>query len=167
MLIILFTWTYFGLIQIYCVWLWVFDKKNLQHVCFMQIRRHLNSPIGTKNIFKNFQARLNAVEVLRTLFGFDQFSGVIQQLKNILQYLTTPRKFGCESESHEKKRWSCDMHGFAFFVCVIQGTFPETIGKIELLVKDFIHPFSTRLKLSLSVSIRAIVCASLFLNIPF
>ena len=85
MLIILFTWTYFGLIQIYCVWLWVFDKKNLQHVCFMQIRRHLNSPIGTKNIFKNFQARLNAVEVLRTLFGFDQFSGVIQQLKNILQ----------------------------------------------------------------------------------
>ena len=68
----------------------------------MQIRRLLNSPIGTKNIFKNFQARLNAVEVLRTLFGFDQFSGVIQQLKNILQYLTTPRKFGCESESHDK-----------------------------------------------------------------
>ena len=66
-----------------------------------------------------------------------------------------------------KKRWSCDMDGFAFFVCVIQGTFPETIGKIELLVKDFIHPFSTRLKLSLSVPIRAIVCASLYLNIPF
>ena len=66
-----------------------------------------------------------------------------------------------------KKRWSCDMDGFAFFVCVIQGTFPETIDKIELLVKDFIHPFSTRLKLSLSVPIRAIVCASLFLNIPF
>lgn len=66
-----------------------------------------------------------------------------------------------------KKRWSCDMDGFAFFVCVIQGTFPETIGKIELLVKDFIRPFSTRLKLSLSVPIRAIVCASLFLNIPF
>lgn len=66
-----------------------------------------------------------------------------------------------------KKRWSCDMDGFAFFVCVIQGTFPETIDKIELLVKDFIHPFSTRLKLSLSVPIRAIVCASLYLNIPF
>lgn len=66
-----------------------------------------------------------------------------------------------------KKRWSCDMDGFAFFVCVIQGTFPDTIGKIELLVKDFIHPFSTRLKLSLSVPIRAIVCASLYLNIPF
>lgn len=66
MLIILFTWTYFGLIQIYCVWLRVIDKKNLQHVCFMQIRRLLNSPIGTKNIFKNFQARLNAVEVLST-----------------------------------------------------------------------------------------------------
>lgn len=66
-----------------------------------------------------------------------------------------------------KKRWSCDMDGFAFFVCVIQGTFPDTIGKIELLVWDFIHPFSTRLKLSLSVPIRAIVCASLFLNIPF
>ena len=66
-----------------------------------------------------------------------------------------------------KKRWSCYMDGFAFFVCVIQGTFPETIGKIELLVNDFIHPFSTRLKLSLSVPIRAIVCASLFLNIPF
>lgn len=66
MLIILFTWTYFGLIQIYCVGLRGFDKKNLQHVCFMQIRRPLNSPIGTKNIFKNFQARLNAVEVLRT-----------------------------------------------------------------------------------------------------
>lgn len=66
MLIILFTWTYFGLIQIYCVGLKGFDKKNLQHVCCMQIRRPLNSPIGTKNIFKNFQARLNAVEVLRT-----------------------------------------------------------------------------------------------------
>lgn len=66
-----------------------------------------------------------------------------------------------------KKRWSCYMDGFAFFVCVIQGTFPDTIGKIELLVKDFIHPFSTRLKLSLSVPIRAIVCASLYLNIPF
>ena len=66
-----------------------------------------------------------------------------------------------------KKRWSCDMDGFAFFVCVIQGTFPDTIGEIELLVKDFIHPFSTRLKLSLSVPIRAIVCASLYLNIPF
>lgn len=85
---------------------------------------------------------------------------------------TTKKYFAVSYNAQEvrvsrKKRWSCDMHGFAFFVCVIQGTFPETIGKIELLVKDFIHPFSTRLKLSLSVPIRAIVCASLFLNIPF
>lgn len=116
--------------------------------------------------FRNFQARLNAVEV-KNLVWF----------RSVLRCDPTTKKYFAVSYNAQevrvwkwksrKKRWSCDMDGFAFFVCIIQGTFPKTIGKIELLVKDFIHPFSTRLKLSLSVPIRAIVCASLFLNIPF
>lgn len=80
----------------------------------MQIRRPLNSPIGTKNIFKNFQARLNAVDVLRTWFGFDQFSGVIQQLKIFCSILQRPGSSGVKV--NVKKKAVVMRHGWFRFL---------------------------------------------------